>query len=87
MRIALAALLATVALAFAVLARAQGPAGCPPGLAAKGCVPPGQAKKFGGYAPPPRVAYPPAVVYLPSYPDYYPPSRPGVNLNITLPSR
>jgi hypothetical protein len=84
MQITLAALASIVGIALAVPATAQGFAGCPPGLAAKGCVPPGQAKKMGGYAAPPVVVYPPPATYAPAYPDYYRPSVPTLNLTLPL---
>ena len=59
MTFALAACIACIA--AAVPALAQGPGGCPPGLAAKGCLPPGQAKKMWSVGQP----LPPQVVYYP----------------------
>ena len=41
-----AALASALAFAPQATASAGGPKGCPPGLAKKGCVPPGQAKKY-----------------------------------------
>lgn len=89
MRIVFAALASTglasiVSLALALPAMAQGAAGCPPGLAAKGCLPPGQAKKMYNYTSPPVIAYPPPVTYVPAYQDYYRPSVPTLNLTVPL---
>jgi len=69
-----AALLATALLAGTVLAaswsmaQAQ-PRHCPPGLADKGCVPPGQAKKWAvGQILPPDLVYVPARYHSPPPP-------------------
>jgi hypothetical protein len=77
--------LASIAsLGAALPAVAQGPGGCPPGLEAKGCLPPGQAKKMRTYAPAPRTVYQPPVTYSQPYGDYGP-ARPTLNLGITVP--
>jgi hypothetical protein len=89
MRITFAVLASVMTIGLAVPALAQGPAGCPPGLAMKGngCLPPGQAKKMmlGSYVSPPVIVYQPPVTYVPAYPDYYRPSGGSVNLGVTLP--
>ena len=80
----LAVLASTIMVALAVPAFAQGPGDCPPGLAKKGCVPPGQARKMApNYAPPPVVVYQPPVTYAPAYPDYRP-SGASVNLGVSV---
>jgi hypothetical protein len=85
MRMTLAVAACIASIAAAVPALAQGPGGCPPGLAMKGCVPPGQAKKMGIYAPaPPVVVYQPPVAYVPTYRDY-PPAPSSLNLGVTVP--
>lgn len=80
MRLTFAVMASIAAVAAAVPALAQGPGGCPPGLAMKGCVPPGQAKKM--YAPPP-IIYQPPVAYVVPYRDY--PSQGSLNLGVTVP--
>jgi hypothetical protein len=82
MTFALAACIACIA--AAVPALAQGPGGCPPGLAAKGCLPPGQAKKMGTYAPAPPVVYQPPIAYVPPYRDYPPPPA-SLNIGVNVP--
>jgi hypothetical protein len=75
-----------VMMAAALPALAQGPGGCPPGLAKKGsCVPPGQARTMAIYAPPP-IIYQPPVAYVQPYRDYYPPPQGGsLNIGVTVP--
>lgn len=66
------------------LAQGLGAAGCPPGLAAKGCLPPGQARKLGApMTPPAVVVQPPPVVYLPAPVDIAP--QPSLNLGVDVP--
>ena len=95
MRITCFVLTSVVSMAAALPALAQGNGGCPPGLAMKGCVPPGQAKKMGNYVVAPTVVYQqpvyqPPVAYVPVYPAYpaypdYPPSHGSLNLGVTVP--
>jgi len=86
MRTALAALASIVTACFALPALAQGNGGCPPGLAAKGCLPPGQAKKMApASVSPPLTVYQPPVAYVPVYSDPYRPSGASMNIGVTVP--
>jgi hypothetical protein len=86
MRTALAVLASVVTAGLALPALAQGNGGCPPGLAARGCLPPGQAKKMApAYVSPPMTVYQPPVAYVPVYPEPYRPSGASMNIGITVP--
>ncbi|MCW5737039.1 MAG: hypothetical protein KIS73_23135 [Enhydrobacter sp.] len=81
----IAVLASTLMVGVAMPAFAQGASDCPPGLAKKGCVPPGQARKMApAYVPPPVVVYQPPVTYAPAYPDYRP-SGGSVNIGVSVP--